>query len=159
MGLFNFKKKTGQTVAGKLLGGLFKIGKVAVPLVAGVVTGGAALGVLSGAKIAGKVGIFKKIGSIFKKKEGGTVLGNLLRGTAKKVASGAVSTVGEEIGSTAHQIASTVGAGSEGETSGFVRGMKTGFLGDVWENNKGFLIAGVLGLIGLLILIFGRRRR
>lgn len=141
----------GQKLAAVALGGV-----ILAPVLGGALTAG---------KTVGKMGflstIGSKIGSIFKKKEGGTVLGNLLRGTVKSAGVAAIEAVGNEVGSTAHGIATDIAASPDPAAASFSKGFKTGFLKDLWAENKGMVIGGIIGLIGLIYLIFfwGKKRR
>lgn len=150
-----------KTILGRFLGGVGKVIKAVAPVAVLAIPGGAVVtGALTTGKIVKAGGLLSKIGGIFKKKEGGTVLGNFLRGTTKKAASAAVESVGVSVGSTVHQVAENLAAKTEGSASNFGEGFKEGFLGEIWKNNKGIVIAvgaGIMVLIGWLI--FRKKRR
>jgi hypothetical protein len=120
----------------------------------GLVTlAGVGLGAVGGGKTVAKK---KFLGGLFKKKAGGTVLGNILRGAG----SSAVESVGADVGSIAHNIAGKIGASVEGDQSVFGKGFKEGFLGQLWEKNRGLVMVVGLGVLALLgWLIFGKKRR
>lgn len=141
----------GQKLAAAALGGV-----VLAPVVGGALTVGKSVG-----KMGFLQNIGSKIGTIFKKKEGGSVLGNLLRGSVKSVGVAALGAVGNEIGSTAHGLVTDVAASSDPGAQAFTSGFKGGFFKDLWAENKGMVIGGILGFIVLIYLIFfwGKKRR
>jgi hypothetical protein len=146
---FNKVFQTVNTIAGGL--GLVTLAGVGLGAVGGV-TGLTGLLTTGGKTVAKK----KFLGGLFKKKAGGTVLGNILRGAG----SSAVESVGADVGSIAHNIAGKIGASVEGDQSVFGKGFKEGFLGQLWEKNRGLVMVVGLGVLALLgWLIFGKKRR
>ena len=144
-----------NTILGKILKGVGKVAAVGVTGAAIIGSGGAVAGVLTAGKMATtKTGLFSKIGNLFKKKKGGTVLGNVLRSGAK----GAVEGAGAEVGSTVHGIAAKIGGSVEGAEGAFGSGFKEGFLGSMWKKNKGMVIMILVILSGGVIYLLTRKK-
>lgn len=149
-----------KTIFGKILGGAGKVLKVAAPLALAAVGGGIVASAVS--KVSGG-GLFSKIGGLFKKKQpgAGTPLGNILDSAKTAVTNAgnaAAQSFGESVGSTAHAVVDNIAmeAGS-GTPTPFGEGVKKGFLTDLWENQKGIVIAVVLGIIVIVVLIFKKK--
>ena len=169
-----------KTIFGKILGGLGKVAVAAAPIL--IPAAGLAVG---GAVAAKKTGFFSKIGNIFKKKSGGTVLGNIVPGSITSLAaagntynneskgllggffrnmlssagSAGIAAVGTSIGESAGQFASNLAAKGEGTDGPVAQGFKKGFTGGWVKNNMGIVIAAVIGIGIILYLIFRKKRR
>ena len=136
---------------GKLFGALSKILRF-VPVVGGPLS--------VAADVAGegaKAGLFKKIGRIFKKRSqgGGSVLGNVVSGAVSAGKSAALASVGSDIGSIAHGMATTDTGMPESE---FSKGFKGGFLKAWYEKNKQTVLGvGLLAVVGVVGLVLVRR--
>jgi hypothetical protein len=142
-----------NTIFGRVLGGVGKVASVVAPIVVPAV----GAGVLVAA--AAKTGLFSKIGNIFKKKEGGTVLGNALGKTASEVIKSSAAIIGENVGSTAHAILTNGPPAEEGSAKeSFNKGAKRGFLADLWETKKGIVIGAIVALGIIIFLIFNKRK-
>lgn len=169
-----------KTIFGKILGGLGKVAVAAAPLV--IPAAGIAIG---GAVAAKKTGFFSKIGNIFKKKSGGTVLGNIVPGSITSLAaagntynneskgllggffrnmlssagSAGIAAVGTSIGESAGQFASTLSGKTEGPDSPLASGFKKGFTKGWVKDNMGIVIVIVLGFGIFLYIILRKKRR
>ena len=141
-----------KTILGRILNGAGKVASVALPIIAGGgLVGGAAV-------VAKKTGLFSKVGNIFRKKAGGTVLGNVVKDSITKAANAGVNAIGTSIGESAGQFASSVTVKSEGPSGPVASGFKKGFSMDWIKNNVILVIGGVIGLAIIVFLIFRKRR-
>jgi hypothetical protein len=148
-----------KTILGKILGGAGKVLKTAVPIAAGLATGGVATGVLGAASSGG---IFSKIKGIFKKKApgAGTPLGNFINDASQKASEAAAKSLGMTIGSGTSALASEVNTMASGENpSAFAVGAKQGFINTTWSNNKGLFIGAVVFIAGIIIYVIFRKKR
>jgi hypothetical protein len=102
-----------------------------------------------------------KIKNIFKKKGGGTTLGNSLKNVVNTTKAAAVEAAGAEVGAITHGIASNLGseAGNMSNDTEFGKGFKEGFFGAFFQKNKVLVLGIGAGVIGLIIFLVTRKKR
>lgn len=132
----------------------------------GNILGGALSFIPGGSLVSGIVSGGGGLKNVLKKKEGGTVMGNLLRRvtgkTKQQVKESAADlkskigkSVGDEIGSTVHSVSmSDLGIAEGSVDSEAVKSAKKSFLTSVWKENKGLILGLGAGLIALFIAMF-----
>jgi hypothetical protein len=157
-----------NTIMGRILRGVGKVGAVLAPVALGVVSGGASIGVGAGvrAMVGKNVGIGARVKAWLasrKKKRGGTVLGKVLTDTKNAALGG----LGESLGGMTHNIITELEAkrAESGQELGPLgKGFKSGFgseaVNEFVTKNKNLLLvgAGVLG-VGAILLLRNKRRR